>query len=248
MTTLPHMTVSNPQYVVIGIFLAYAVVVGVLWKVNKIDYATIGDTTPNIQRGIVVPIGVGAVLLAIATTVLGAWDDVLFDDGRTGPTWALVVPVLFGLIAIINIASLDYRSPNASALPWLALGTLLVGFSEEVVTRGLLVVGLRDAGWSPVTVYLVSTALFALLHGMNVLFGQSAQLTLVQIVMAFIAGTALYITRLTTGTLLVGIVLHAMWDFGTLGLGTTKRQQQPIAGLLALVMYAATLVAVWFVV
>lgn len=242
------MSVSNPQYVVIGIFLAYAVVVGLLWKVNKIDYATIGDTAPNIQRGIVVPIGVGALLLAVATTALSAWHDVLFDDGRTGPTWALVVPVLFGLVAVINLATLDYRSPNASALPWLALGTLLVGFSEEVVTRGLLVVGLREAGWSPVTVYLVSTALFALLHGMNVLFGQSARQTLLQIAMAFIAGTALYLTRLTTGTLLVGIVLHAMWDFGTLGLSTTKRQQQPIAGLLALVMYVVTLVAVWFVV
>lgn len=238
---------SNPQYVVIGIFVAYLAIVAALWKVNKVDYATIGDSTRNIQRGIVVPIGIGAVMLIVATTVLDAWHDVLFEPERSGPAWALVVPVLFVVVALINTSLIDYRSPNAGALPWLALGTLLVGFAEEVVTRGLLVVGLREAGWSPVAVYLMSTALFSILHSINALFGQSMKVTLTQMVMTILAGTALYVTRLSTGTLVVGILAHALWDFGTLGITTTKSQQKPLAGLLAFVMFAISLVAIWFV-
>jgi membrane protease YdiL (CAAX protease family) len=241
------MSVGNPQYVVLGIFVAYMVVVGVTWKVNEVDYATIGDGADNIRRGIVVPIGLGCVVLSIATTVLGAWHDVLFEDARSGPNWALVVPVLFGLVAVVNCATVDFTN-NSVGLPMLALGTLLVGFGEEVASRGLLVVGGREAGWSPTTVYLVSTIAFALLHGMNAFFGQSAKITLAQIVFAFAAGSALYVTRLTTGTLLVGIVLHALWDFGTLGVNSTKRQQKPVAGPLALVVYLGGVVAVWFVI
>jgi hypothetical protein len=241
------MTVSNPQYVVLGIFLAYMVLVGVLWKVNKVDYATIGDNADNIRRGIVIPIAAGGLMLAIATTALGAWHDVLFEDARSGPNWALVVPVLFGLVALVNCATVDF-SNKAVGLPLLALGTLLVGFGEEVASRGLLVVGGREAGWSPTTVYLVSTIAFALLHGMNAFFGQSAKTTITQIVMAFLGGTALYVTRLTTGTLLVGIVLHAMWDFGTLGIASTKRQQNPLVGLLALLVYLVGIVTIWFVI
>jgi membrane protease YdiL (CAAX protease family) len=242
------MSVSNPQYVVIGIFLAYTALVAVLWKVNKVDYATIGDTVRNAQRGIVVPIGAGAVLLAVAVTVLGAWHDSLFEVERSSASCALFVPVLFGLVGLVNLSTIDFRGQGREVLPWLALGTLLVGFSEEMVTRGVMVVGFREAGWSPVTVYLVATALFALLHGINVLFGQSMQQTLTQIVMAFAGGSALYVTRLTTGSLLVGMVLHALWDFSGLGIVATKQQQKPVAGALALASSVAGLVTVWFVI
>ena len=83
---------------------------------------------------------------------------------------------------------------------------------------------------------------------MNAFFGQSRQATAVQIVMAFLAGTALYITLMVTGTLLVGIVLHALWDFGSLGILATQSKQKPFAGALSLITLLTALVAVWFVV
>ena len=243
------MTVSNPQYVVLGIFVGYMALVGLLWKVSKVDYNTIGSSPENVRRGIIIPIGAGGVMLAIATTVLGAWHDVLFEAERSGPAWLLVVPVLFGVVALFNTSLIDFTAPGASELlPWLALGTLLVGFSEEVVTRGLMVVGFREAGWSSVTVYLVSTVCFALLHGINAFFGQSAKVTITQMVMTLAAGTALYVIRLSTGTLITGILLHALWDFGTLGLTATKRPQKPIGGLLAFAMFGVALVGIWFAV
>ena len=44
------------------------------------------------------------------------------------------------------------------------------------------------------------------------------------------------------------MILHALWDFGTLGILATQRQQKPAAGLVALVTFGVGFVAVWFVV
>jgi uncharacterized protein len=242
------MTVSNPVAVAVGIFVAYTVLVGVMWRVTGTRYDHLVDSREHIVRGIVVSIGVGAVFLAGATTVLGWWPDALFESGRVGPAWALVVPALFALVAALNIASIDFRSSKAGLLPVLLLGTLLVGFAEELASRGVLVVGLRESGASELVVWLVTAVLFALLHGMNAAFGQSAKLTLVQMVMAFLAGTVLYVTLMATGTLLVGMVLHALWDFGTLGLLATEGKQKPVIGLLGITTFAIGLIAVGFVV
>ena len=109
-------------------------------------------------------------------------------------------------------------------------------------------VGFRDAGLSEWVVWLVTSVLFALLHAMNAFYGQSARTTAIQMVMSFLAGTVLYVTRMTTGTLLVAMLLHALWDFGTLGILATGAAQKRVAGLLALVTFAAGLVSVGFVV
>ena len=194
-------------------------------------------------RSIVVPIGLGALVLAIAVTVLRWWHPVLFDDGRSGPTWALLVPALFLLAGILGLRQIDWRSENRTVLPMLALGTLLVGFAEEVLTRGVLLVGGEQQGWSPTTVFLVSTGLFALLHGLNAFYGLPWQGALVQIAITFVAGTAFYVMRLSTGTLIVGILLHALWDFVTLGAVATDRKASPLSMAPAALAYVLALVA-----
>ncbi len=238
---------DHPALVAVGIFLAYMVLVGVIWQVTGTRYDALVDSRGHVLRGIVLPIGLGGLLLAIATSWLGWWNSALFEASRSGPPWALVVPALFAAVAVINTATIDYRSPQAKLLPLVLLGCLLVGFAEELATRGLLVVGLREGGSAEWVVWLVSSVLFSLLHAMNALFGQSVQTTLTQLVMAFLAGTALYVTLMTTGTLIVGMVLHALWDFGTLGILATGAKQKPAAGVLALATFVAALASVWFV-
>jgi membrane protease YdiL (CAAX protease family) len=228
---------GNPAFAAIAVFVAYGVLVGVLWRLTGTRYDHLVDSRSTILRGIVLPIGLGGVLLAVMTTWFGWWDAALFP-GASGPTWALVVPLLFGL---------DWRSAKARLLPLLLVGTLVVGFAEELATRGQLAVGLREAGSPEVAVWLVTSVLFALLHGMNVLFGQSGKATITQVVAAFFAGTVLYVTLMTTGSLIVAMVLHALWDFGTLGILATDRQQRPIAGILALVTFVVAAGAVGFV-
>ena len=162
----------------------------VVWRLNGVRYDAIFTSRRAIVRGIIVPIGIGAVLLAAATTWLGWWHTVLFEGSRSGPAWALVVPVMLGAAAVTGARQIDYTSPKARTLPLLAIAVVIVGFAEEVATRGLLIVGPRDAGWSAVAVFVLSTGLFALLYGVNALVGQSARLSLVQVGVSFLAGAA----------------------------------------------------------
>jgi membrane protease YdiL (CAAX protease family) len=238
------MSMTNSGYLAIGVFVVYTAIVGVIWRINKVRYDHLADSRSTVARGIVVPIGIGALFLAVVTTVLGWWHPVLFDEGRTGPAWALVVPLLFLTAGLVGLTQVDWRSEHRSLLPALALGTLLVGFAEETLTRGILVVGGRDQGWTAVVVFLVSTLLFAGLHALNAFFGLPWRGTLLQIVMAFLGGTAFYVTRLSTGTLIVGIVIHALWDFVTLGALATGRTAKPLTMLLAFSSYLLGVVAI----
>jgi CAAX protease family protein len=52
-------------------------------------------------------------------------------------------------------------------------------------------------------------------HGLNILTGQSVRLTLQQILIAFLIGSGLYLVRRISGLLIVGMVIHAFWDFST---------------------------------
>ena len=238
----------TPVLTAVGTFLAYALLVGVVWRLTGTRYDALVDSRGHVVRGIILPIGLGAVFLALVTTWLGWWDAALVEESRSGPVWVLIVPGLFGLVAILNITSIDFRTAGARLLPLILIGTLLVGFSEELLSRGILVVGLRDGGAAEWVVWLVTSALFALLHGMNALFGQSMRATGAQMVAAFAAGTTLYVTLMSTGNLIVGMVLHAAWDFGALGVLATDAKQRPVTGVLSLATSVIALVSVWFVV
>ena len=242
------MTVDHAPLVAIGVFVGYTAVVAVVWKVNKVDYDALAESRATVVRGIVVPIGLGGLLLAVVTTVLGWWSPVLSQGGRTGPAWVIVVAVLMGLVGLLGALNIDYSSPQRAVLPVLAVGVLIVGFSEELLCRGLLIVGGRDGGWSELVVVVVSCLLFGLLHGINAFFGQSLSTTVTQIVMATVMGAAFYAVRMSTGTLVVCMLLHALWDFATLGQTATERKQKPAAGLIALATFVVGLVAAGFVI
>ena len=236
------MTLTQPVFAAVLVFLVYTAVVALLWRVTGTHYEHLVDSRRTIVRGIVLPIGVGALLLVVAVTWFGWWEPAMLP-GVTAPAWTLVVPVLVALVAVVNVASIDWRSPQARLLPLLVVGVALVGFAEELVTRGQLAVGLREGGAGELVVWLVTSLLFGLLHGINALFGQSGRQTVVQVVAAFFAGTAFFVTVAATGTLIAAMLLHALWDLGTLGSQATGRQQRPVAGLLALLAFAAATVA-----
>ena len=68
------MTPANPALVAVAVFVAYTVLVGVLWRLTGTRYDHLVDSRSTILRGIVLPIGLGGVLLAVATTWFGWWE------------------------------------------------------------------------------------------------------------------------------------------------------------------------------
>jgi hypothetical protein len=85
------MTVDQPALVAVGIFLAYMLLVGVIWRVTGTGYDALVDSGEHVVRGIILPIGIGAIFLALTTTWLGWWDSALFEDSRSRTTSVQIV-------------------------------------------------------------------------------------------------------------------------------------------------------------
>jgi hypothetical protein len=201
---------------IIGI--GYAVLFLVLELIMGVGYDVIGATTGNIIKGIVVPVAVGALVLAVVTTALGWWRPVLWELPESSPPrpprWLLAVPILVFIGVLLGIDYGNLGNMGGAMILWLAIGTAMVGFSEEIAYRGLAVVGFRG-GYSEVKVWLFSAILFGLLHGVNVVLGQGAGPTIQQVIFAFVLGSVFYAIRRITGTIIIPMVIHAIWDFGS---------------------------------
>ena len=194
--------------------LGYMVVVFAVWGVTGLKYDEVGDTLENVQKGVVLSIGLGAIYLIVVTTLLGWWKPAIHEPRTVGGGWMWLIPVALLLGAVANLAATKWSRIDGVGkyALWLGIGTLFVGFSEELLTRGLAIVGGRGSmheKW----VWVFSGAIFGLLHVPNAFFGQSGKDTAQQVVFAFGVGLTYYVTRRISGTLIVTMLLHAIWDY-----------------------------------
>jgi membrane protease YdiL (CAAX protease family) len=103
------------------------------------------------------------------------------------------------------------RQTVGRALLWLSLGAVGVGFGEEMITRGSLIVGLRSR-FGEGQVWLISTLLFSALHVPNVIFGLPMLAMPIQVLLTFIVGTGFYVRRRMSGTL--DVTDESSWALG----------------------------------
>ena len=193
------------------VFAMYLVVFYGVWVIADIDYANIGESADTLLRWYVAPLAAGAALLMGAVSYLGWWRPVLRDPVKAGPRWLLVVPATMALVAVAIFASKDLSDTTGRMVLYLLLGSIGVGFCEEVATRGVLVTGFRGRFTEP-WVWFLSSLSFGLLHLPNWWFGEGPG-ALMQVVLAFCTGSALYVTRRLFASLVPAMVLHGVWDF-----------------------------------
>ncbi len=230
----------------IGIWTTYTVLVFLVGRIAGVPYTELGTSGRNLFLGAGLSLIIGTVFLAATASILGWWRPALFER-RHGPRWPLMVPALMVLALGVNLANTDWGSYDGAFFA-ASLVLLLVGFTEEMTTRGLLVVGLRSR-LPEVWVWFLSSALFAAMHLINIAGGQSAGTTLTQVGMAFLGGTVFYILRRSSGTLLWAMVLHGLWDFSAFAVGHgTAGPLVALGGTLNLLAGLAGLVAVAFVI
>ncbi|WP_152650567.1 CPBP family intramembrane glutamic endopeptidase [Demequina aurantiaca] len=236
------MRVQPRAWIPIALFVTYVGVVFTLWKINDVDYLAISDSAATIRDALIVPIGAGAVLLVVATTYLGWWKPAMVE-GRTAPKWMIALPLLLLLPIGFSLVATDWGNVGSDLLLNLAVGVLLVGFSEELVTRGVMLVGLR-ARFGERLVWLISTVLFSLLHAINAFVGQGVSATISQMVIVFFLGSAFYVTRRVTGSLIWAMLLHAAWDFSSFAYEASDSDLANVGGLVTLPLVGLTVVAV----
>lgn len=231
------MRVQPRPIVGVAIFVGYAVLFTLAFLAGGVDYDEVADTTGNVIRAIVIPVWTGAAVLLALTAFLGWWRPVFRDDERS-PRWTLLIPGFMALGIVVGLATADWGARDVSFIAWLLFGTIAVGIAEETLTRGLVLTAMRG-GLGEVGAWFWSSLLFGLLHGANIVLGQDVGPTLQQIVFAFVFGSVLYAARRATGTLVVPIVLHALWDFTTF-MGS-EGDVSAAQGLQGFISYAAVI-------
>jgi len=111
-------------------------------------------------------------------------------------------------VAIVALVNVDYSAYSFDQILLVLVAALAIGANEEIVTRGILLIGLRNSHVDEWKAWLVTVAAFALLHLVNVLGGDSPTILIV----TFAGGTLLYVARRTFNNLFVPIGLHALYD------------------------------------
>lgn len=151
-----------------------------------------------------------AAVLAIYFSVKKKWGFYGFRNLRSIPKPDLVyyAPLLV-LLAIIALKG--FRPISVSEVLFYLLFTLLVGFVEESIYRGLILNILLPKGVK--TAVLTSSILFAVTHILQVLSGQSAFQTVLQIVYALLIGGALALLMVRGRNIWPLILFHFLHNF-----------------------------------
>lgn len=113
-------------------------------------------------------------------------------------------------VAVIVLVSfnVDYSAYSLGEILLVLLAALFIGANEEIVTRGILLIGLRNSRVTEWKAWLVTLVVFALMHLVNVIGGGS--LTVLLVVLT--GGTLWYVSRRVFNNLYVSIALHALYD------------------------------------
>lgn len=193
-------------------YLLYLAVFYSVWIFNGIDYNHIGDSEDTLWKWYVAPLAAGSVAIIVIVSIYGWWRPALFETKKRLPAWVWVFPVALALLAVFGLFG---DTSRVTPLMWvfLVIGSLLVGFNEELVTRGQLIVALRSR-FGELGVWFFSTLLFGLLHLPNTLFGTGLP-GISQVFITFLIGTVLYLLRRVSGTLIFAMALHGLWDFSS---------------------------------
>lgn len=212
------MRIQNAWWVGLIAYLIYNGIIYTSWAVGNADYRNmVGSDT--IFPNIVLPLALGATFIIASLFYLGWWRHVMVEDRPGRPTWVIWAVILIMLSFIgVNFATISWSDLAVNHLLLLFAASILVGFNEEALTRGILVVGFRGSTSNEVKVWLFATLLFGLMHLPNAFFGLGLIPASFQVVFAFLAGSGFYVLRRISGTLIIPMVFHGLWDFSTFSL------------------------------
>ena len=117
-------------------------------------------------------------------------------------------PLTWILVSLFALYNVDYSAYSLKEILLVLVASLAIGFNEELVTRGILLVGLRNNSLAEWLAWIITLVVFSLLHVVN-LFG-NANISVLFVVLT--GGTLLYISRRVFNNLFVPIGMHALYD------------------------------------
>lgn len=196
----------------LGLVLAYVAIIQAGGRLigGEVDPAEGYDTAGNVLRAGLIPIALSAVFAVLVATWLGWWRDILHEPLRTAP-WVGAIPIVLLAVAVIGTSWGNLLDQEAGLVATLVVMVCFVGFTEELMFRGIGVVTFRRMGLTEARVALYSSVVFGAVHLSNALAtGASA---IGQAIAVSLTGYFLYLTRRWAGVIWVAMVVHGSQDF-----------------------------------
>jgi len=150
-----------------------------------------------------------AVFATILIGVMRWWK----ETGFTAPSqWKNLRFLIIPLVLLVGpTLFLQPQFPPLNRAVILVIVTLLIGFQEEAIFRGVLLRTFMPRG--ALQAVLISAALFGLIHVNSFLVGRDPMFVISQIVASFLGAIGLGALRIRTNTIVPLILLHALNDF-----------------------------------
>jgi membrane protease YdiL (CAAX protease family) len=154
-----------------------------------------------------------ALTLIIYLTWKRKWREIGFQSlaNITKRNWFFYSPFI---VILVVISLKGFKETTLSEVIFFIFFTLLVGFVEETIYRGLILKTLLNK--SVRAAVITSSILFSITHLLNVMSGQSTEQTVVQLVYALVMGVVLallMIKNLNIWPLIIFHFLHNLIQF-----------------------------------
>ena len=171
------------------------------------------ESAGNMLRTMTIPIAISMVFAAGVATWLGWWPQIVHEKLRV-QKWLWFVPITLLASGVLMVDWGNLFGQKAALVAVLVLTVSLVGFTEELVFRGIGLKSFRDAGLTEAKVALYTSVIFGAAHLSNaVAAGTSA---IFQAIVVAFSGYFFYLTRRVGGIIWLPMIAHATWDFGVL--------------------------------
>lgn len=205
------------------------------------------DLLDLVKHGLSSSLATASLFLLVVVVLLRWWREVGLAKGPQRGTLRVIWPWLL-FLALFAASALNAGLPPASVTLFILANTMMVGWSEEVMFRGVWLRGLHRSFGIWVAI-LGSSLIFGAMHVLNVFLTGDLRGAVLQAGAAFLSGVFLAAVRLRTGSLWTGIVLHGLWDAGTFlvaagGAATTAvAEAAPPSGVTALGDYGSVVMS-----
>jgi len=203
----------------LGIVIVYLAIIQGLGLLLKPANVTSDHQFPDAEgllRAALIPIMVSAAFTAGVVTWLGWWDEALHDH-KPVQRWVWLVPGLMIAAAVIRADYAHLLDEKVSLVLSLVVLVCFIGFTEELMFRGIGVTCFRRGGFSEGKVALWSSVIFGAAHVSNAI-GHGPE-AFIQAAVVSTSGYFLYLTRRVSGAIFLAMFVHGLWDFSLISAG-----------------------------
>jgi membrane protease YdiL (CAAX protease family) len=223
------------------------------------DYVDMDDvlaTPESVFFGVVTGLIVGSVILIIFVASVRWFGPIFGRQPVRGRGWMWIAVGLTLIPILLRLFGINYEGYPNGVIAVTGLLGIFVGFSEELLYRGIVVRILREGGHREWTVAVISSLFFALSHSINLLSGQSMIVVGGTVVFTFGFGMMMYLVMRVTGSIVWPMIIHAFTDPTTLlasggldaiGANGSSSALLTIAGGFSIIFLVAALIAMIFI-